>query len=44
MDYEFWFWILITFFIGLKFPKTIYIGPNEEKYKKADLGILLGNK
>ena len=40
MDYHFWFWILVAFLGGWIMPRRIYIGRDEEKYKKADFGIL----
>lgn len=41
MDYHFWFWVLIAFLVGRFMPRKIYIGHNEDKYNKADFGILL---
>lgn len=44
MDYAFWFWVLIAFLAGLSFPRSIYIGYDEEKYKKAEAGILFSKR
>lgn len=44
MDYYFWFWILIAFLVGRGIPRKIYIGTDEDKYYKADLGILLKDR
>ena len=40
MNFEFWFWVVIAFFIGRLSKLKIYIGHNEEEYAKADIGIL----
>jgi len=39
MDYSFWLWILIAFLAGRVIPRSVYIGPDEEKYRKADFAI-----
>jgi hypothetical protein len=39
MDYYFWFWLLVAFIVGRLSKLKYYIGPDEEKYKKADFGI-----
>ena len=44
MDYEFWFWIAVAFFVGRLMPRTVYIGPDEGKYRAADMGILTKGK
>lgn len=41
MDFHFWFWIIIAFLAGRIIPRSVYIGHDEEKYKKADFGIKL---
>lgn len=43
MDYEFWFWMFVSFLFGVKTSKgpIIYIGSNKEKYDSAFIGILL---
>ena len=42
MDYQLAFFVLVAFLLGLIMPRSIYIGHDEEKYKKADFGILIG--
>ena len=46
MDYEFWFYCMLSFIAGhtLKGRMLIYIGRDEEKYKKAFLAYMPGKK
>lgn len=43
MDFKIAFYMLISFLVGYLVAKVtpFYIGPDEEKYKKAGCGILL---
>jgi hypothetical protein len=41
MDYRFWLFIILAFIIGRLSVCKIYIGYDNEKYEKADIGILL---
>jgi len=40
MDYQFWFFMLIAFLLGRGSRLKVYIGSDEEKYNKADFGLL----
>lgn len=40
MDYRLAFFCLLSFCLGWFLPVHVYIGPDEEKYKEADFGIL----
>jgi len=42
MDYEFWFWIFIAFFLGRAICKKkyfIYLGNDEELFQNSFIGI-----
>lgn len=41
MDYRFWFWMGVAFLIGRMSKLNFYIGPDEDKYNKADFGMLI---
>ena len=46
MDYEFWFYMLLTFVIGLALGNKplIYIGNDEAKFNKAWIGLHISKK
>lgn len=44
MNYELAFYLLLAFLAGRWLPRRIYIGHDEEKYNKADWGILWSTK
>jgi len=44
MNYELWFFCLCAFIVGRLSTTKVYIGPDEEKYKQAELGFLLTKK
>lgn len=43
MDFKISFYMLVSFLVGFILAEAMpfYIGPDEEKYKKASCGILL---
>jgi len=43
MNYEFWFYAFVWFFAGFFISRClpVYIGTDENKYKKAGFGILM---
>lgn len=47
MDYEFWFWILVSFVVGVYVGNGrtfFYIGSDQQKYDKALIGVLIGKE
>lgn len=44
MDYEWWFWFAVAFMLGRASRWRIYVGPDKDKYRLADWGILLRNQ
>jgi hypothetical protein len=47
MDYEFWFWIVVSFIIGHYIGNggmIFYVGTDKDKYDKALIGVLIGKE